>query len=195
MLYPRDSPLAVLDDPIGYIADGGLTAKGKFAAAVQGFEVHAAEFLEGGVLHGLDPDRLVLLFCAVVYEERRGDSSDRVDPVALEGFRTRAEHRVTLLRRKEAEAGLDEFSKELDWNVSGPALKWAEGCAWEDLAEYTTASDGDLVRTFRQAIQVMRNVRNALHHMGAGDLEERLNRAIASVNRDVVDAKRQLELG
>jgi superfamily II RNA helicase len=180
---------------LGYIAGGALTAKGKFAAAVQGFEVHAAEFFEGGVLHGLDPDRLVLLFCAVVYEERRGDTSDRVDPVTLEGFRSRAEHRVTLLRRKEAETGLDEFSKELDWNVSGPALQWAQGCKWEDLAEYTTASDGDLVRTFRQAIQVMRNVRNALHHVGAKELEEKFSKAIASVNRDYVDAKRQLELG
>ena len=79
--------------------------------------------------------------------------------------------------------------------MSGPALLWARGCTWEDLAEHTTVSDGDLVRTFRQAIQVLRNVRNALHHVGGGDLEERINRAIASINREAVDAKRQLELG
>jgi superfamily II RNA helicase len=180
---------------LGYAADGRLTPKGRFAAAVQGFEVHAAEFLEGGVLQACDPEHLVLLFCAVVFEERRGDASDRVDPEVLEGLRHRAEHRVALFRRKEHEAGLEELSKEMDWKMSGPALLWARGCAWEDLAAHTTVSDGDLVRTFRQAIQVMRNVRNALHHLQAGDLEERLNRAVASVNRDAVDARRQLELG
>jgi superfamily II RNA helicase len=180
---------------LGYIEKGALSPKGRFAAAVQGFEVHAAEFLEGGVLHACDPDRLVLLFCAVVFEERRNDVSERVDPTVLEAIRTRAEHRVNLFRRSEAEAGLEVLSKELDWKMSGPALLWARGCTWEELADHTTVSDGDLVRTFRQAIQVLRNVRNALHLVGAGDLEERLNRAIASVNREAVDAKRQLELG
>jgi len=113
----------------------------------------------------------------------------------LEGILHRAERAVAVFRREEAAAGLEQLSKELDWKMSGPALLWARGCTWEDLAKHTTVSDGDLVRTFRQAIQVMRNVRNALHHVGAKDLEERLNRAIASINRDVVDAKRQLELG
>jgi superfamily II RNA helicase len=180
---------------LGYVRDGALAAKGRFAAAVQGFEVHAAEFLQDGVLQECDPERLVLLFCAVVYEERRGDGSEPVETGLLEGIRRRSDRAVEVLRREEAHRGLDPMSKELDWAMSGPALRWARGCTWEELVGATTVSDGDLVRTFRQAIQVMRNVRNALHHMGAGDLEERLNRAIASINRDVVDAKRQLELG
>ncbi|MCK6481719.1 MAG: DEAD/DEAH box helicase [Planctomycetes bacterium] len=180
---------------LGYIAGGALTDKGRFAAAVQGFEVHAAEFLEAGLLHLCDPPLLVLLFCAVVFEERRGDASDRIAPGTLETIRQRAEQCVTRFRRAEFDAGLEDLSKEIDWKMSGPAMLWAGGCTWEDLAEHTTVSDGDLVRTFRQAIQVMRNVRNALPLVGAGDLEDRFNRAIASVNRDFVDAKRQLELG
>jgi superfamily II RNA helicase len=180
---------------LGYIREGTLAAKGRFAAAVQGFEVHAAEFFQEGVLQSCDPERFVLLFCATVFEERRNDASERVDPGVIEGIRQRAEHAVAVFRRQEADAGLEQLSKELDWKMSGPALLWSRGCTWEELAEHTTVSDGDLVRTFRQAIQVMRNVRNALHHIGAKDLEEKLNRAIASINRDVVDAKRQLELG
>jgi superfamily II RNA helicase len=186
--------LRVMKD-LGYVRERALTAKGKFAAAVQGFEVHASEFHQEGVLHACDEERLVLLFCATVFEERRNDMSERVEPGILEGIHHRAERAVATFRRAEAEAGLEQLSKELDWKMSGPALLWARGCTWEELARHTTVSDGDLVRTFRQAIQVMRNVRNALHHLGAKDLEERLNRAIASINRDVVDAKRQLELG
>ena len=180
---------------LGYIAGGALTDKGRFAAAVQGFEVHAAEFLEAGILHQCDANLLVLLFCAVVFEERRGDASDRIEPGVLDSIRLRAEQQVNRFRRKEFEAGIEDLSKELDWKMSGPALLWAGGGTWADLAEHTTVSDGDLVRTFRQAIQVMRNVRNALPLVGAADLEDRFNRAIASINRDFVDAKRQLELG
>ncbi|MHC4820482.1 MAG: helicase-related protein, partial [Planctomycetota bacterium] len=67
--------LNVLRD-LGYIKDGELTPKGRFAASVQGYEVHAAEFLESGLLHACDAERLVLLFCSIVFEERRGDVSD-----------------------------------------------------------------------------------------------------------------------
>jgi superfamily II RNA helicase len=79
--------------------------------------------------------------------------------------------------------------------MSGPALRFARGCRWEELVDATTISDGDLVRCFRQAIQVLRNVRDALTHVGAGDLEPRFSEAIHLVNRDCVDARRQLELG
>jgi superfamily II RNA helicase len=180
---------------LGYIAGGTLTDKGRFAAAVQGYEVHAAELLEAGVLHQCDAELLVLLFCALVFEERRGDASDRIEPGTLEPVRQRAEHCLNRFRRAEHEAGLEDLSKEPDWKMSGPAMLWAGGCTWEDLAEHTTVSDGDLVRTFRQAIQVLRNVRNALHFVGARDLEERFSKAVHSINRDFVDAKRQLELG
>ncbi len=179
----------------GYVAGGGLTPKGRFAAAVQGFEIHAAEFLEAGVLQRCDPMRLVLLFSAVVFEERRGDASERLDPSVFEEVRAPAEHRLALFRRREHEAGLQDLSKELDWKMSGPAGLWADGCDWEGLRERTTVSDGDLVRTFRQAIQVLRNVREALPLMGAADLAPRFTEAIQRINRDAVDAKRQLELG
>jgi superfamily II RNA helicase len=179
----------------GYIADGTLTPKGKFAAAVQGFEIHAAEFLEARVLHNCDATRLVLLFCAVVFEERRGDASERVDASVLVEIRRDAEGALARFRRKEQEERLEDLSKELDWGMSGPAMAWAEGTTWDDLDDRTTVSDGDLVRCFRQAIQVMRNVRNALHIIGAPELEERFSEAVRSINREAVDAKRQLELG
>jgi len=180
---------------LGYIAGGALTPKGRFAAAVQGFEVHASEYFEGGVLRACDPERLVLLFCATVFEERRNDASERVAPGVIEGVRGHADQCIGRFRRRETQAGLEVLSKEPDWSMSGPAHLWARGCAWEELAGSTTVSDGDLVRTFRQAIQVLRNVMHALHHVGAQDLEEPIRKAVASINREAVDAKRQLELG
>jgi hypothetical protein len=52
---------------------------------------------------------------------------------------------------------------------------------------------GDLVRSFRVAIQMERQLRKAL--TGDYPLRDRLAEAIVCMNRDVVDAKRQLELG
>ena len=52
---------------------------------------------------------------------------------------------------------------------------------------------GDLVRVFRMTIQIMRQV---VHAVPAGDpVRAILEEAITRVDRDVVDARRQLELG
>ena len=52
---------------------------------------------------------------------------------------------------------------------------------------------GDVVRTMRMAVQMMRQLRHALGR--DFPLADRLSEAEVSLNRDVVDAKRQFELG
>ena len=52
---------------------------------------------------------------------------------------------------------------------------------------------GDLVRTMRMAVQMMRQLRTAVGR--DYPLADRLQEAEVCINRDVVDAKRQFELG
>ena len=52
---------------------------------------------------------------------------------------------------------------------------------------------GDVVRTMRMAIQMLRQLRSALS--GDYPVIDRLSEALVCINRDVVDAKRQFELG
>ena len=52
---------------------------------------------------------------------------------------------------------------------------------------------GDEVRTFRLAQQLARQVRRAIDPRW--DLHEKLGELMEAINRDEVDARRQLELG
>jgi hypothetical protein len=70
---------------------------------------------------------------------------------------------------------------------------WARGCSWGELEAHTGASDGDLVRYFRLALQLLRNTMYALPK--DDPLRDRLHGAARRLNRDVVDAERQLRMG
>jgi superfamily II RNA helicase len=130
---------------------------------------------------------------AVVFEERKGDASAHLEPGILQEIKHLSEWKIREFRRIEFDAGLTELVKEPDFRMAGPTYLWAQGGSLEEVRETTTVSDGDLVRNFRMAIQLMRQIRGQLK--GEPELQDRFAAAIEMMNRDEVDAKRQLELG
>ena len=81
----------------------------------------------------------------------------------------------------------------LEFKLGGAVFAWSRGCEWAELEAFTGASDGDLVRFFRLALQLLRNTMHALEQ---GDpLRDKLRGAARRLNRDVVDAERQLRQG
>jgi superfamily II RNA helicase len=83
--------------------------------------------------------------------------------------------------------------KMADWGLTPAVAAWCEGADFEELEELSEVSPGDLCRCFRMALQLMRQVRRAIDP--AWDLHDRLGDAMAVLDRDEVDARRQLELG
>jgi superfamily II RNA helicase len=89
--------------------------------------------------------------------------------------------------------GIAQPIKEPDWSIAAAVDCWSRGGSIEDLERLGHSDAGDVVRTLRMAIQMMRQVR-----MQVGKREQlgaRLEEAVVAINRDVVDAKRQFELG
>ncbi|MCU0727851.1 MAG: DEAD/DEAH box helicase [Planctomycetes bacterium] len=177
----------------GYIDGTGLTEKGRFAEFLNGYEVQSTELYAAGLLDHADEVQLAILFVAMVFEERKGDASALPPRGVLGELKTRAERTVREFRKVEAEAGLSELTKEPDFRMAAPTYEWANGEPFSRIREVTSITDGDLVRNFRMAIQLLRQIRSQLP--GEPDLTRRLGRALDLLNRDEVDARRQLELG
>ncbi|MBI1852901.1 MAG: DEAD/DEAH box helicase [Planctomycetes bacterium] len=176
-----------------YYVDGTeLTEKGLVAASVNGYEIHIAELFSWDYFRNLDEDRLILLFTAIVFEPRRYEYHTKVRRELIRELKDEATKVIVGFQRKEKQRGLDDTIRDVNFDMSGPAFAWANGCRFEELRNYTDLSDGDLVRTFRLAIQLMRQARKA---MRGTDLRERLGRCMERINRDVIDAERQLQLG
>jgi superfamily II RNA helicase len=88
--------------------------------------------------------------------------------------------------------GIANPIKEPDWGIAAAIDSWSRGGSIDDLERLSRSDAGDVVRTLRMAIQMMRQVRQSV---GKGQLAARLEEAVVAVNREVVDAKRQFELG
>ncbi|MCE9593605.1 MAG: DEAD/DEAH box helicase [Planctomycetes bacterium] len=187
-----DARLAFLDS-LGYLDGDQLTPRGATARAINGYEVQLTELAWNGLLENLPPQALVMIFVAQVYEDRRPRGGTFV-PHRLFGTLRRDVDRLLLaLASREATFGITEALKTPDWGLTGAALAWCDGRSFEEIAELVEASPGDICRTFRMALQLLRQLRHAIDP--EWDLAEQLARAMALLNRDEVDARAQLELG
>ncbi len=188
-----DSHLDFLED-LGYVEDGDkLTARGRVARSLYGFELQLTEMLFRGSLENLPAAALAMVFVALIYEERRPWQEPYVSPRMFGGVRRHVGQLVARLAAREASFRIPSPMKTPDWGLTPQVLAWVEGATFEEIEEIGDATPGDVCRTFRMGIQLLRQVKRAIDP--AWDLGERLQEAIDALNRDEVDARRQLELG
>jgi len=176
----------------GYIDGELLTDKGRFASRIYGFEVQLAELFDFGFFRNLDEIDILLILGAIVFSPRRYDPVD-IKRVKKLGDRKDAAERI-LERFFKIERALHVWdeSRGLEWGLSKPMIAWAHGCTVDDFAALTDISLGDLMRYFRLTIQVIRQFKKALKGLGAHDLVQKLDFAAYLINRDEVDAEKQL---
>jgi superfamily II RNA helicase len=175
----------------GFLDDAGLLPRGKLAQRINGYEIQVAELLFSGSLETMDSHQLAATFTALIHEDRR-----RAEPRGARREAGPLMQAVTDAVRRfvaiETLHGVAHPIKEPDWGIAPAVDCWSRGGSVEDLERLAHSDAGDVVRTLRMAIQMMRQVRLTA---GKSQLGARLEEAIVAVNRDVVDAKRQFELG
>ncbi|NRA97578.1 MAG: hypothetical protein HRU14_15390, partial [Planctomycetes bacterium] len=177
----------------GYLTDDGLTGKGRLASRIQGYEIQVTELFWSGCFETLSPEECAVIVSGIVFEARRGDFHQRMDASGLGAVRNRARKRIADFRRTEQRHGLDETIKAPDWGLSAAVRSWTRGAGLKDLRDFTSSQDGDVIRNLRMTVQILRQFANAAKEDPG--LHARLLEAMNLVNRDEVDAERQLRLG
>jgi superfamily II RNA helicase len=180
-------------------AEYRLTPKGQLARAINGYELQVAELCFRGAFEGLPPEALACVFVAIVFEDRR---RWRGPPQGMHGggrrppFAGVQRHVTTLLSRlaaTEADLGIETPLKPADFGLAEAVVLWCGGGTMEALEAATEVTPGDICRTFRMALQLVRSVRAAIDP--AWDLRDVLKVVRELMDRDEDDARRQLELG
>ena len=178
---------------LGYLDGDRLTARGRIARQLNGYELQVTELLFRGTLENLPPRALAVVFVGLVHEERRRFDRPYV-PARLFGvLRNEVSRQIAELASREVRAGIEPPMKRPEWGLTQAVLAWYDGATFDELTDETESSSGDLCRVLRMTIQLMRNVRRAIDP--EWDLPGTLREAIDALNRDEVDARRQLELG
>jgi ATP-dependent RNA helicase DOB1 len=147
-----------------------------------------------GYFEKLDEDGINLLMMAIVSEQRKDSgSARRVQDNQLRRILKAVEKEIESLRALEVLHGVAEVTQKIETSLATAMLAWSRGCHFEELQKYADLADGDFVRSFRLVIDFLRQTRRAM--AGHTALLEKLDRCVAKINRDVVDAERQLRIG
>lgn len=180
--------IAFLQDA-GFLHGQDLTDKGKLAAAVSGYEIQAAELYYARSFDECTVQQLPVVLAAMITEESR--SRKNAGPVTSVRLKFDAEKVIHKLRAKEIKHNIAMPIRELDFSLAAPIMAWANGCSLGELGTFGIP-EGDLVRVLRMTIQLLRTLRDKVPDTFLAD---RFHDALILVNRDVVDAQAQLEVG
>jgi superfamily II RNA helicase len=170
----------------------GLLPRGSVASKIYGYEMQVTQLLFGGHFEQLDEDSLNVLVMAIVHESKPDEYYQKIKSKVLKRIFVKANEEIERIRNCEARWNVEQLTPVLDDKLSAAMLAWSQGCDFEKLHQYTDISDGDIVRAFRSAIDQLRQMRRALEEHEA--LRDKISRCIDKINRDVVDAERQLRV-
>ncbi|MCF7870161.1 MAG: hypothetical protein K9M01_03485, partial [Candidatus Omnitrophica bacterium] len=81
-------------------------------------------------------------------------------------------------------------SKKLFFQLTEPAQLWFEGAEFHKLIKNSRIDEGTIVRYFRMALQVLRQLRKASQINQ--NLRNNISYCIGKTRRDVIDAENQL---
>ncbi|MBN1871743.1 MAG: DEAD/DEAH box helicase [Candidatus Omnitrophica bacterium] len=181
------SKVTILKD-LGYIHDGALTKKGSFASKVYGYELSLSELCEQGLLEHLSAIELGILCIGLVFEPRKGS----IEPHLSRTTKDLSMHtnKITkVIHAREKRLNIRPLSKEYHFHLAPCLEAWMKGQGFDEILRYTGSDEGEIIRYFRMAIQILREI---LDTPASLQLKTHVKKAIELINRGEVDAEKQL---
>ncbi len=173
---------------LGYIEKNSVSFSGKFAREIHGYELPFGELHKSNLLNDLYPKDLAYIAIALVYEPKRGERS------TPDHGRSKYLYKITRpliskIHKFEKMNDIKYPSPAFNFNLSKAAEMWMKEEPFFWCVYQAGIDEGDLVRYFRMSIQILRELLNT----GLpGKLISKTEKAISLLNRDIIDAEREL---
>jgi superfamily II RNA helicase len=97
------------------------------------------------------------------------------------------------IKSKEIKCRIYPVSKIPYFHLSTSIEGWLRGTNFDKILQFTDTDEGEVVRYFRMAIQILREINDA--KVASHILREKLKETIRVINRDIIDAEKQLREG
>ena len=184
-----DAKLRLLKDS-GYIHDNKLTEKGKFAKTIYGYELVLAELYEQNILEQLDEFGLGVIAAAIVFDPRKNQCMPLSVSKSSRAIKRTCEEIYDAVKVKERRYKIYPFSKLPYFHLCSAMEAWLRGTNFDKTLEMTDCDEGEVVRYFRMSVQVLREISQA--PVASYLLKDKIKETIRVINRDIVDAEKQL---
>jgi len=187
-----DAKLRLLKD-LGCIHEGKLTEKGKFAKTVYGYELVLAELYEQNTLEQLDEFGLGVIAAAVVFDPRKNQRMPLGISKSSRALKKVCEETYDRIKNKERRYKIYPFSKLPYFHLCSSMEAWLRGTNFDKTLQMTDCDEGEVVRYFRMSVQILREIAQA--PVASYLLKDKIKETIRVINRDIVDAEKQLREG
>ena len=141
---------------MGYIVDDYPTAKGVTTAQIRSEnELFISEIIFSGVLENLTPSQLAGVICAITTEDLRID-------IPYRPFSEPIRKTLNLIRniRRKLEKVQSRYQVDAPMYINPYFASmielWVEGAEWETVIEDIDMGEGDIVRSFKRVVDVLR---------------------------------------
>ena len=172
-----------------YIIDDTLSWKADLAAKVYSFELAISEMFDQGYLDSLDERSLFMAITALVYEPRRGEKKPALTK-RIKRIKKQADSFIKEIHSAERKFRIYPLSKRFFFHLSDVCERWYEGQDFHNLHKYCHVDEGEIVRYFRMSLQVFREICSS--DIISHSLKNKISGCIKRINRDVIDAEKQL---
>ncbi|MBU1853594.1 MAG: DEAD/DEAH box helicase [Candidatus Omnitrophica bacterium] len=173
---------------LGYIKKNQLTEKGDFASNIYGYELSLSELYERGILDNLSETELGILCVALVFEPRKSSSMPRLSK-NVKSLHNMTDNILSQIQRFETSFKIKPPSKNYFYHLSLCIEAWMRGEEFDKILHYANEDEGEIIRHFRMAIQILREL---IDTPVSPEFKNKAKKVIHLINRDIIDAERQL---
>jgi superfamily II RNA helicase len=174
---------------LGYIDKDLLTNKGQFAKTVYGYELILSELYDQNVLEQLDEFGLGVICAAIVFEPRKNQHMPSLSK-STRKIKHACEDIYDKIKHKELRYRIYPLSKQPYFHLSNCMEAWLRGTNFSKILQLTDTDEGEVVRYFRMGVQILREINDA--EVASYILKEKIKETMRVINRDIVDAEKQL---
>jgi len=173
---------------LGYIKNNELTKKGDFASKIYGYELSLAELYEKGILENLSETELGILCLGLVFEPRKISVLPKLSRTA-KSIKNITDTVLDNIEKSERKLKIRPFSKKYYYHLSPCLEAWLRNESFDNILRYTDSDEGEIIRYFRMGIQILRELMDT---PCSAEFKEKALKLIHVINRDIIDAEKQL---
>lgn len=176
---------------LNYIRGDTLTKKGEFASYLYGYELPLTEAYNQRFLDRFNPVELNILISSLVFEPKKGQRSPPLSKTSKR-IREKTEEIAKSIHNLEKKHRIWPLSKDFYFHITPAVEAYTKGADFSKVRDLTDIDEGELVRSFRMTIQILRELYSC--SVIEDTLKKIISKSIYSINRDIIDAEKQIEL-
>ena len=175
--------------------NNNVLLKGRVACEINtGYELVLTELILDNFLGEFEPEEIVALLSAFVYEGRTKEEAPTIITPRLAKGKERIEELYSKMMEVSEKYQVPmtqeeaEFLEKKRFALLNVVYEWARGLSFKEIMEMSVEAEGTIVRVISRLDEVCREVRNAAVIIGNSVLHQKMTQAQELIKRDIVFA-------